>query len=69
MQTTGTVLLAVKDRSLTRVLVASRDGPCVHGLLYLAAVQDRGQDHRDGVLHPFRVKPRVAVPESVEEQE
>jgi hypothetical protein len=38
MQTTGAALLAIKRRSLSRLLMPAQDGHSVHGLLYLAAV-------------------------------
>jgi hypothetical protein len=38
MQTSGAALLAVKQCSLARVLMAALDSRCAHGLLYLAAV-------------------------------
>jgi hypothetical protein len=48
MQTTGTVLLAVKQRSLAWVRSAAQDGHSACGLLYLAAVSAdwREQEHR-----------------------
>jgi hypothetical protein len=41
MQTIGATLLGIKRCSLGRVWLAAHDGPSVHGLLYLAAVQLR----------------------------
>jgi hypothetical protein len=41
MQTIGATLLGIKRCNLGRVWLAAHDGPSVHGLLYLAAVQLR----------------------------
>ena len=64
MQTVGAALLVVRERSLTRVLVAAQDSRSAHGLLYLAAVRDhgRGPEHRrEQVGDEARQRPRFRV--------
>ena len=48
MQTVGTTVNAVRQRSVTHVWVPAHDGCSAGGLLYLAAVWDDGreQEHR-----------------------
>jgi hypothetical protein len=41
MQTIGTVLVAVRQRSVVRMWMLALSSPCAHGLLYVTAVRRR----------------------------
>jgi len=63
MQTTGTVLVAVKRRSPVRMWMLAQDSRSAHGLLYFAAVRDDWpeQEHCQRGVDIDRVQPPSAA--------